>query len=513
MNIKFLRPLNGASQVYPQYNADDDIVLSITKWCNKILLAGNHWDLNIDKKAVYQLPSTIFNVHTYVISIDIPEIIVDILAKAKRRQGNLEKEIGIKLDELEIVGGVLTLNRKIYYDPEESKKGHLPYNPRRFTVGDTYWLDVYVRKTGAHEEEVIFPILTIYPSTVTAYSYRLISKEEVSKFYDGLAEYFPEPDDIIVDWHELSQMLGLERSRLYLQACLSGIGYQRRVWAAMVDPWVVIPEGQPNRVLIYGQDYWPGWGQNLIGGWGGSPGYTMEQLADPQFLLPMVEIERRFGQLWIDEQYVRAPDDSWVLLPPTEPWITPYPSPDLRFNLGVLSGVSSPPLPNNIFGQAVIKLLMQASEGGAAYLGEGLFRVKADSLTNLAAGSGNWGSAEVASVVVFVGAVKVAGETLAGGGAVVAIGAGVVKRWKKEDIEEELEDCYTKADDECITCVENSLGYQVNTWQEWSSYIAFGGAALAIATGGGIIAVIGIAAGVWGMIDSAGDKDDMLRGC
>jgi hypothetical protein len=58
-----------------------------------------------------------------------------------------------------------------------------------------------------------------------------------------------------------------------------------------------------------------------------------------------------------------------------------------------LSAIPRSPLPDDLYGKGVVKLLKQASGGTAAYVGKGLFRLTTERLTKLAAGTGRWAAA------------------------------------------------------------------------------------------------------------------------
>ena len=79
VNIKFLRSLSGLTPRYPTYDADSKTALSIVEWCKDIQLANKHCRLKVQKEAIFQFPTQGFNTYTYVISIDAPEIIKNLL--------------------------------------------------------------------------------------------------------------------------------------------------------------------------------------------------------------------------------------------------------------------------------------------------------------------------------------------------------------------------------------------------------------------------------------------------
>ncbi len=242
--------------------------------------------------------------------------------------------------------------------------------------------------------------------------------------------------------------------------------------------------------------------------------YEANELEDPAFRFADDEI-RQISSLWrLDYEYVHIREESIPVpegVPESE--ISP-PEGNWRVSHKIteITDIPKPPLPNSDFGLAAIRLLLQVSNGHAAYLGEGLFRVKAPSLVHLAAGTGNWGSAEVAATIV-IGTAKVTGNVLAGGGTLVAVGAGIYKWVKKDEIAEELEDCYQMTGAACIGCVKNTKGWKVNKWQQYAGYLAFGGAVLSVATGGIALGIIGAVAGVWAMAESVGTEEEYLDGC
>src|SRR2546421_6354447 len=113
--IKFIRSLDGANQLYPNYEADEAVAKAIADWSRKIQLAGETFDLNVSSNLVFQLTSdTALNRQTYVASVEDTDVVARILEQVRAIESStLSQPLACKLPK-KTPGALLYLQRFVH---------------------------------------------------------------------------------------------------------------------------------------------------------------------------------------------------------------------------------------------------------------------------------------------------------------------------------------------------------------------------------------------------------------
>jgi hypothetical protein len=507
---KYLRSLAGLTPQHAHFDVDTKLKQSIVTWCRNIRLAGKRWNLCLRPESVFQFQSLEFNNYTFIAAVDNPRVLKRILESVNNPK--LEAKIGIKLKNIEVLGGILQLHRMLRYDPSTSDS----LGTKRCTVMDSYWIDVYAKKSLAGDFLVI-PLVRLYPFYAGPCYYRERSAEEQQQLVDDLAGYFQEPDDVILTWHEVASSVSLDRSRTYLYACFEASNEQRIIlardggtdWTPHLH--VVEDPSDHTPVSVFTNATLDRLKHTLwLPGTTGEPNQT--EAPDARAVSAMWRVDYEYVKVGESPQgvppdiplrQITSPGPGWHLSPKLTPLATP-PKP-------------MPPPTTDPMGAVVVPLLLQASAGGAAYTGEGYFRTKAPALAGLAAGNNNWGSPETMAVGAVIGIQ---------GGSAIAVGAsaaGLVAKTAKiilaAKIDKQLDACYEKDGEACESCVHGSLGWKLNSLQAGAASAGMLGSALTATTCGVgfipscIAGIIGLAVNAASIVDAALNGHRMLAKC
>jgi hypothetical protein len=521
MLLRFARPLAAPSSAYPSYRTDRPLTASIVRWCSGITLGGRQHDLSVRPADVFQFPSVVVNAHSYFATVSA-ETTRQVLA-ASEKAPKLEARLGVSLKTLDVIAGVIHLYRGIGYRPATKARDDRPARPRHLAVADLYWFDIVCRV----KEDRFAPLIRIYRDVATPF-YIPTDPSRIIRVRNQLSagEYYPGPTDVVLDWHDHAREFGLDHTRLYLAACFYG---------AAIARWVYSPDGLIYRGLDYAPAgaWWPGVPQwfpeqpppgQLPNPWQPAGyGYYVAQIQDPAFRFPATEFTRRFDPRIPGHAFQRMADGAVQQVDDKVP--VAFGNPNIFCNIEPPIQTPRPPFPEgSIEALAVIRLFLQASGDRARYLGKGRFLVSSRALTVLAAGSGNFGSAESEDI-----GVQQTSEDSDDGGAAGKASVGIdpaqaIDMWKwyhNEQFQEEIEACVGKGDvDACLQCIRNSGMYDSTEFAR-----AVDVAEIAI---GGLLAVVGVlignpwvlaagahgvAAGTSGCLKDNAEMDNLERRC
>ena len=426
------------------YASDEPLVKNICRWCRNVLLAGRRYDLKVEAGAIYQLASQSPFRQKYGVHVSNIQLLREILANAKKVAGSVSSTDADTKNYAPVFGSLI-LTRHISYAPHRlGVAGFKTANRRRFVISDTYRLDVFSDKSAP---------LSVRSTEVTPLYLHTDAHRP-----DDATDYFPQADDLVVNWHELATILAVDATRLYVAACCDAAGFQRPATVNGIqgtserayNPSGFSPEVLPGRPVTGGVDF------NQIQPWDMVQG-TLVAIAEA-FIRPIPYND------WAG--YDIANDV------PLSDLLTNYPTAtqEVRFRWRFLrmpdrSGVFPRPrlVPGSAAEIAITKFLTDQSGGAASYAGGGLFVLKAPGMTKLAAGTGNWGSPE--SITLIVEKLGAGGGSTAGGAASDAYGAKLLfDSW--DDLgdarrtRDHLQDaCVSKpTTSDCLECYSNVLG-------------------------------------------------------
>lgn len=155
-----------------------------------------------------------------------------------------------------------------------------------------------------------------------------------------------------VSWHDLTRSLSLHSTRIYLQACINGEGWKRIVY------------GEPSPG--------PGATETIYLELNQTPPYSEAQIDDPAFSFPGAEFDRKYGLLTIRDWYAGDHDTvgSGQFIERTT-LVEGQPI-HARNQINTLDAVPRPALPDNVYGRAIVKFLLQAAPN-ARHIGNGIF--------------------------------------------------------------------------------------------------------------------------------------------
>lgn len=446
MTFRFIRQLGAVPSLYPHYESDLPLAENIAEWGQKIKLAGQTISLSVETEAVCQIPTQVINVQGYVITVSKKDDLATLQKLVASAACYVSPEARSSLKKNVIAGAILNLNRTIHYAAGARKDTKFQAKPQRgrFLLGDAYWLDLY-------NDKLEF-IARVYHDSIGMCYRPTLSEAAIIDYASRLREYYPEPDELIVTWHQLAEMFNLHRSRIYIQACLASAGWQRTVWgwpAPVTDssvPWI-----------LWGKD------ENM-------PVYDPASL-EVGFVYPDWETTEVWHQLKIWHVGIALPNSAVELLPPTTtPQADQLPEQsNFTWQVTELHSPPQPQVPSGNRGAVLVDFLRRACAGNAIYLGGGLFKVRIAAMTQLAAGTGQWGSKELVVLVVNSPAgVSALSATAAGfgiAGTAIRGGAAIYSYARKDEIAEELSGCYETSSsvEECLDCVKASQAYSVST--------------------------------------------------
>ncbi len=366
-------------------------------------------------------------------------------------------------------------------DNQADDKRQTPINLQTtpYYVEDIYWLTVL--------DEQGVPLFDVHhdSASFTFVDSRVLTSPE--NYQSGLRENFPEPDEIVVDWHDLAEILKVSKKLDYILATCSAANIWRRVWG-------------------YGS--W--WVDTLL--YPGNPQMPADGLSHYDF---------DYNDLRIMNCY--APNAAGVdsLVPPDVPT-------DELQNVGTLRWQQDaipylrPTYRSTPLCDSFIALLQATAGNKAIYQGEGFFSVKSADLRALAAGTGNWGSGEIGWVGFAVDILKDGGSAFApaaGVAGLVATGCSVWRQARSDELTQDRVACRDNATStaDCVDCVmsgEEGVTMIVEGVAGGAGVI-FGLAAAAAATGVGVpIAIaLAVAGGIFVAVDIGLNANSIQQFC
>ena len=483
--VKFIRSLAGDNLIYPNYGADAALASAVSRWSRRIKLAGMQVDLDVPATSVLQATSSsILNRHVFVASVDDREAVQRVVDRVRSERLLAGAEKRNFAFPTATMGGLLYLQRHIGRRFAKTKDGDGPEPPttlreRPYYVEDVYWLTVLddrgVPAFDVHHDSASF---TFVDSDVLT---------RPGRYAGRLRETFPEPDEVIVDWHDLAEILSLSSRLDYVYAALSAAGICRYVWG--YGPWGV-------RQVLYPAD----------------PAIAADRLPYRDFAA---------SGLQFLNAYAADPAGGSMLLPPEIPFSDLQALGPLRLHLD-----PAPPLRPAYRGtplcDAFIDLLRERSGEGALYRGDGYFSVRSASLKALAAGTGNWGSGEIGLLAFSFELIKDGAAFTApasGAAGLVATGASLWRSANAAELADERELCRTstRTTGECVNCVMSG-GEGVSMIVEGvagGAGVVLGLAAATAATGVGVpIAIaLAIAGGILIAVDIGVNAASIQQSC
>lgn len=178
------------------------------------------------------------NRQTYIASVENVEVIHQILAQVRRIENKtLSRKLPCPIPEKSL-GGILYLQRFVQRRETRKKKNKnakaeadtpkknapITLETHPYCVEDIYWLSV-LDETGKQ-------VLDVHHDSASCSYAETGILQRPDLYLAGLTEYFPQPDEIVVDWHDLAELLNLNHSLAYVQAICSAASIHRPVWAS-----------------------------------------------------------------------------------------------------------------------------------------------------------------------------------------------------------------------------------------------------------------------------------------
>jgi hypothetical protein len=549
------RPLGRTSSLHKSQRFDRKTAQLIAQWCRKVKLGGSYHDLKVAPSAVYQTAMRFANVHSYAISVDSADVVAKILQTTSTRPKDLERTVGGRLGNLHVLGGILSLHRKVYC-PSPTTAKHRNITKSGVVLNeDVWWLDIYVREAG-------FALLRVYHDSLDpVYSLQQPTQAAFAAATAVVKPAFVEHDDVILDWHSTASLTGLAQSTAYLRAAfraardariivgeyavdVAGLATQQfRVGANVGDNatfyrYFVPCCTNPKANSAYG----PAFG---IAGrsyasptaepkpWNGlrwvladdrfqailydpsAPLLSSSELTDTAFTVSAFEYLKPSRLVtYTSPLFQHAPNasGSGVLTSQRPVLATEWPGAEVR-------DIPRPQFQANSDMDLFVKAAVKRSPD-ATYMGNGFFRFKsADLVSKLAANTGTWGSGPANIITIATGAQKVAtGANLIGAGAVVVhIGTDA---WLEDHENDVVNECKQKSQSpsECRKCVATSSVAVAHSLALSADAIAMGVGIAAIigSTGIGIpvlLAVAAIGAGAWYLLQDGQAFNEAFDKC
>lgn len=427
----FIRPLGAIAGLHtPTYPSDDEVAGAIVAWCRGIRLGGSSHRLSVDRTNIVQLATSRLNATCFAVALNEPDQLYDILSKVPANAWQCESNA----KGMEISGGVLFIRKHVEVESRTSWK-----------IADQYWLWIF--------DKQLVPQFEVTSHAVLCPIVRESVLENSERYMASFPRLLQRPEDIVVDWHELAALLGLNRTRIYLEAVLESSHVRRSVFADAPDGRVV----------------WSRFSR---------PRYSDADLASPEHVFPAEEYEEYFRSLYI-ANLVAIVDSQQIVTAPDLPVVPQHGIIPIQWQVDEYT-LRRDTEPERTFGAACIRLLQQAAPG-VPYIGRGLFLLTDRQLAVLAASVGTFGSPQAVSVTVATGAGAAVGGALGAGVAVAALWKSV----RRDKFKKDREGCRRKSQSECRRCMMGTEEASVNVSQ-----------GIAGATGGGLLGAAALASPV-----------------
>lgn len=460
---RLFRPLTIDSIHYPRYPSDGDIVQSILRWTSKIKLGGHIYDLAVQPHQIFQIQSNFLNRQVFLIPLVAPELTRDIVLKAEIKSNNAQKgcESGL-LEQLPLIGGLLVLKRLFFRGTVRFREQH--ESDSGWFIEDRYYFDAIIRNAHDQRQEKKAetkrrkakgetqkkpqhspleqmpwqPILRVFYDSVGCASIPSIAPHPNIDVHNtsirtSLTEYYPPSEVFTMTWHELAVHLGLESTGIY--------AISNFIASELEQGRYTVAAGLP--IFL---------GENTVS----------DTSQETNLTLAIPILWSRPGQP-LSPELTNTYDRFYVLPPPVGSGLTATKVPFLT------STYTKTALFNSNLSSALVAFLLERSGGNAQYLGNGLFHVHAQNATTLAAGTGNWGSGESASIRITTSPEDATQNDISGQGYTQSTGGAtrlvtdLIRYEQREQIARELEACRQNATSECIECVENSTAQDFHT--------------------------------------------------
>ncbi len=430
---RLFRPLALDSPHYQPYRSDAQLAAAISEWTNNIMLGGHTYDLEVRPSHVFQLPSNMMNRSVYIAPVWDGDLVRKIVLGAEAKTGAAVEQCGdVPLEELSFSGGILVLKRA-YIRGTKTYREHHDSDSEWFEE-DRYYLDVYVEakpvrrvlaSKGKRRYEQLRPALRVFHDSVGCVLVPNWSPPDDVQLFNNrvrqyVPEYYPEPEEIIMSWHELAVHLGVESTGLYALANLISSHE-----AGLLSQGIL-------NVVLFGE--YEEAGQTRV--------VPLDPNIDGSQPLPAA----------LSRQYERFKARVFrVVL--SYPPLVPYTADTY---------IDTRP-PSGEIGLAVIRYLEEASAGDAAYLGDGFFRLGRKSGTTLTAGTGMWGSPEYGPIEIEdgddSGSSGPPSNSDVNGQGVTGLTVDALRYLQREKIAQEIADCRADATTAaCVDCVSESTG-------------------------------------------------------
>lgn len=425
--MRFFRPMGFNVPMNLSFESDTVIIRNFRTWLKKIKLGGVDYSLEFDDASVFQIASQSPFLHKYGIYFFDQEVLAKIIKNSDFSDNKFKDKTINQFLEHKVMG-FLTITKYV-------RKG----KDTRYSIQDLYRLSILTDKF-----EPVCVVLAF--ETVPFY----LSKGD----YDlsDFAEFFPEPDWLVVDWHEAQLRIGRPNNGIYSEVCCS----LNDVSGTVFGKKETTSEFIYSKYAIFGNQ--------------------RRSIVDT--LLP---------------NYVYRP---WELMNYDNFTIIPL-VPSASRRGGVDFNLPRPRLiPGSIVEQAIVKFVL-LHDPKIQYLGNGFFAFTEPRMTDFAAGTGNWGSAEM---IPFIEVALGGKDPVMGSGIAVASASAVLAHRATSsfnDAERLYEairrTCYEKAStQECLDCFEQVI----SDFQDATT----GGTAASIGAGiATVICVIG-AVNAWNVV-------------
>ena len=434
---RLFRPLNLKSNHYNNYKLDKEVSEHIIKWTSNIKLGGYHYNLDIDPESIFQIPSNRLNRFIYVIPITDKKLIKEVVLCSKKTK-NAQNGCGAGNSEnLDFIYGNLILKRVFI---RKNVKKNSNKTSTNWVVEDRYYIDVYIKKTFLAKENKIkqntslelhdhkLRLLRVYPDSTGCIEIPHFGpNSDINKHNESIKEnvpeYFQQPDDIIMNWHELTNFLKLENTGIY----------------AICN--FIASEIENGNIHETGSFFYGKFNDELMVELPGNDisAAALELISNPnQELHPWLTMKYNYGFLY----YV----------------------PGFVFEHITINTNSNTKLFHSPLSDALIQFLIDISKNSAVYLGDGLFILKVKDATSLAAGNNNWGSGESSPITIETEVVQGERHSDISGGGPPSVGVlrTLVDLGKSEiygdKIASELRVCRSLNIAECKECASNSTG-------------------------------------------------------
>ena len=375
------------------FPTDAEMITLIQNWLTDITLGSHSYNIPIPDHDIFQIHSRTYNLTKYGVLIRDAALLKEITINAEMKHDSLDADV---LSNSEYAFGYLVLAKRVEHRPHPTKKaGMEAYDPTRIIIRDTYYLHVF--------NENAQPIATVWAHEISPMYFidHPITLEDTP--------YFPESDTLILDWHEISEIVGYNQTQLYVNACFANTDFPLPIWGNNSTT--------PNEYTLI---YAPFDSVNLF------IGEDLEQY---------------------DTLYVPDRPNRYSGFPTFRSRLTRIPKPQFDNE--------------NELHIRFINALQQRLNDSAEYLEDGLFVIKFSELTQLAAHDGEWGSGPELAASLTIAGELITGAASGIGAAVVAAGTAIHARMKYQEGKKELarlgSSCDDTAGDDCRKCYSKAL--------------------------------------------------------